>query len=266
MDNNRARTTQLIAAGALALLLGACGGSTTASPTAAPTSPAATPVATTGPTGAASPTASPAEATPAASEGQDPIGALADLDSYKLAMTIASENVAGGIAAMGDISISGTFVLEPEAAADLLLAIGEPGQALEMRIVEVGGKTYVDMGGGLTEGGASQSSLVSSFSPDKLLGGFSTYTPQMQVVGDETKNGVATTHLTATPALMAAAAASLSSLGLDDATWSWDVWIAKDGGYAVSYVMEGRGAGDASMAISLDLTDANSPSNVVQAP
>ena len=53
MDNNRARTTQLIAAGALALLLGACGGSTTASPTAAPTSPAATPVATTGPPGAA---------------------------------------------------------------------------------------------------------------------------------------------------------------------------------------------------------------------
>ncbi|MEW6224876.1 MAG: LppX_LprAFG lipoprotein [Chloroflexota bacterium] len=265
MDRNRARTMQLIAAGALAFLLGACGGATTASPTAAPTAPAATPDATTGPTGDA-PTASPAEATPAASEGPDPIGALADLDSYKLALTIASENVAGGIAAMGDISISGTFVRRPEAAADLVLAIGESGQALEMRIVEIGGKTYVDMGGGLTEGGASQSSLVSSFSPDKLLGGFSTYTPRMQVVGDETKNGVATTHLTATPELMAEAASSLSSLGLDDATWSWDVWIAKDGGYAVSYVMEGRGTGDASMAISMDLTDANSPSNIVEAP
>jgi hypothetical protein len=88
----------------------------------------------------------------------------------------------------------------------------------------------------------------------------------MKSVGDETKNGMATTHYQADAKTLAAAAAGLAFFGLTNPKWSWDVWVAKDGGYVVSYSMNGTGDAGSSMTMSLDITDVNSPSNVVATP
>ena len=138
--------------------------------------------------------------------------------------------------------------------------------ATKIHAVEVNGKQYVDMGGtGLIES-TSSSSMVDGFKPETLFGSVASYASQMTVVGDENKNGVATTHLTAPASLLASAAAPLgSAFGLTDGTWTMDVWIAKDGGYAVSYVIAGKGA-SSSLSMSMDLSNVNAPANVVKGP
>jgi len=215
---------------------------------------------------AETPAASSAVGSPAAAN--DPLGALANLTSYKMKYVMSGKGTTSGIAAMGDISLDGTFITKPSPAVDVTMSIGSGTTAMTVRIVEINGKQYVDLGTGtLTPStDTSQTSLLDSMSPQKMLGGFSSYIGQMKTVGDEQKNGIATTHLQATPELLATAGSSLSMLGLTGATWTWDVWLAKDGGYAVSYAMGGTGTDGATMSITLDLSDVNSPSNVVKGP
>jgi hypothetical protein len=275
MNANRMRGRMLVVGGVLALVVGACGGSSTAT-----SSPGA--AASTG-TGAATP--SPATSTGAgasadtasqAPAGNDPIGALAGLTSYKIKFSIGGSGATGGLAAMGNITMAGTIVVKPDPAADITMTIGgaAPGSSasaapgIAMHIIEKGGKTWTDaLGTGMTEStDPSSTSLVDSLSPQKLLGGMDSYLAQMKTVGDEQKNGVATTHLQADDAALAAASSSLSMFGLTNGKWSWDVWVAKDGGYAVSWAMTGTGDGGASMSIGMDLSDVNSPSNIVTTP
>ena len=264
MKRNRVGRRMLAAAGAIALIVGACGGSSTASPSGAATNaPSSTAAAT---EASSSPAATTEASSTAAAASISPIGALADLTSYKILIAMASKNTTGGLAAMGDLTMDGTVVLKPDPAADVKLTLGPKGAAMTMRVVEVGGKSYVDLGSGLVESTTSQTSMVESLSPGKMFGSLDQYASGMQVVGDEQKNGVDAVHLKASPDVIASASASLSSLGLTNAAWTWDMWVAKTGGYAVSYVMKGTGDGDASMSISMDLTDVNSPSNVVKGP
>jgi hypothetical protein len=259
----------LALAGAVALAVAACSGS---SSTPAPSSPAA---ASSAPAVASAPAASTGAAASADAGGAtgNPISALSDLNSYKLNLTMSSKGTTGGLAALGDISMQGTVVAKPEKATDITVTLGgaAPGASaagLSMRIVEVNGKTYTDFGTGtLTEStDSSQASMAASLSPEKLLGSLTSYLTLMQPVGDEQKNGVATTHYQGDDKTFAAAAPALAMLGLKDAKWTWDVWIAKEGGYAVSYAMNGSGSDNASMSVTMDVSDVNSPSNVVKGP
>ncbi len=276
MSSNPTGGRVILAGALLSLLIAACGASATPAPSAAPATSAATAApATNAP---AQPTAAPAvtpEATsapaetPEATSGSgvsDPIGALADLTSYKLKMAITAANVTGGLGALGNIGMDGTVILKPEKAADMQLTMGGAGPAFH--VVEVGGKQYVDIGTGLIPStDPSQSSMVDSLSPEKMFGSFGSFASQMQVVGDETKNGVATTHLKAGSDILSTLGSTLgSTFGIPDGNWTMDVWVAKDGGYAVSWVMKGTGAGGAEAGISLDLTNVNDPANTVKGP
>jgi hypothetical protein len=211
----------------------------------------------------------PAAETPAAESAApvtDPIAALSDLNSYRLKIAIASKGISGSIGSLGDVSLDGTVILKPEKAADMKLSLGAAGTA--MRIVEVGGKQYVDIGTGtlIPSTDSSSSSMVDSFMPDKMFGSIASVASMMKVVGDETKNGIATTHLTASPELLATQGAALGgAFGLTDGTWTMDVWVAKDGGYAVSYALAGKGS-SGEMSMSMDLSHVNDPSNVVKGP
>ncbi len=262
----------LALAGAVALAAAACGSaSSTAAPSASTASAApaasATPAAS---TGAAASTGSGGTAGTA-------ITALSDLNSYKVKLSMSSKGTSSGLMSMGDISMQGTVVAKPQKASDITLTLGGvvPGASagaspagISMRIVEVDGKTYTDFGTGtLTEStDTSQASIAASLSPEKLLGSTSMYLSQLQPVGEEQKNGVATTHYQGDEKAFAAAAAALAMLGLKDAKWTWDVWIAKEGGYAVSYAMAGTGSDSSSLSITMDITDVNSASNVVKGP
>ena len=276
MSSNPTGGRVILAGALLALLIAACGASATPVPSAAPATSAATAAPATNapaqPTAAPAvtpePTGAPAE-TPEATSGSgvsDPIGALADLTSYKLKMAITAANVTGGLGALGNIGMDGTVILKPEKAADMQLSMGSGAPAFH--VVEVGGKQYVDIGTGLIPStDPSQSSMVDSLSPEKMFGSFGSFASQMQVVGDETKNGVATTHLKAGSDILATLGSSLgSTFGIPDGNWTMDVWVAKDGGYAVSWVMKGTGTGGAEAGISLDLTNVNDPANTVKGP
>jgi hypothetical protein len=277
MNEYRMRGRILVVGAVLALALGACGGSSTATSPASSTGAGAS-------TGAASQTPAPSEA-PVASTGvdasvapaaNDPIGALSGLSSYKIRFSMGGSGTTGSIAALGNITMAGTIVTKPDPAADITMSIGgaspdasaaSSAPGLSFHVIEKDGKTWSDATGSMVlQTDSSSTSMVDSLSPEKLLGGLSSYTSQMKTVGDEQKNGVATTHLQADEATLSAATSSLALLGLTNAKWSWDIWVAKDGGYAVSYIMKGTGDGGASMSISLDLSDVNSTSNVVTAP
>ena len=82
----------------------------------------------------------------------------------------------------------------------------------------------------------------------------------MQVVGDETRNGISATHYKGD------APASIGSMfGLPDGTWTMEAWIAKDGGYLVSSAVTGQ-ATDGKFTMSVDISDLDSPDNKVEAP
>lgn len=264
----------LALAGALALAVGACGGaSATAAPAASSAGGGGT-AATPAGGGAATPAATPAASTAGGVSG-DAIGALSDLNSYKIKFVMAGKGTSGGLASMGNISMEGIVVLKPEKASDITMTLGAetPGDssgvgAMKMRILEVNGKQYTDLGGGtLTEStDTSGTSMADSLSPEKMLGGASSYMDQMQKIGDESKNGVETTHYKADDKVLSSAATYLDLLGLKDAKWNWEIWVAKQGGYIVSYVMTGTGSDSSEMTLSLDISDVNSPANVVKAP
>lgn len=258
----KVRVGRLALTGALVVMVAGCGGS--ASSPAASTGGGASPAPAASSGGAASPAASSggSEATPAASSGGvsgDAIAALSDLTSYKIKLVLAAKGTTSGMGALGNVTMEGTVVLKPEKASDIT--------TMGIRMVEVGGKQYIDMGSGLIEStDAGQTSMADSLAPEKLLGGMTSYLSQMKSVGDEQKNGIATVHYQADEKVLGEAAAALSMMGLTDAKWNWDVWIAKQGGYAVSYILKGTGTDGASFSISLDISDVNSPSNVVKGP
>jgi hypothetical protein len=95
-----------------------------------------------------------------------------------------------------------------------------------------------------------------------MLGSFSGLTG-LTPVGEEAKNGVETIHYTASGEELGAMIGS--SLGLPDSEWTVDFWVAKDGGYAVSYSVVGEGSGG-SFEMTLDVTDINNPANAVEPP
>lgn len=252
--------------GALVLAVAACGGASSSTP---PDQGTAAPAVTEAPAATEAPT--PAEATPIPSPdaaGPDIGGAaaaLADLDSYHLAITMAMEGLESSMfGAFGDgLEMEGVVVVEPVKAADITMSMGAADQRLEVGYRVIGDQAWVSLGDGWMETPAEDAQqTIDSLAPEKMLGSFSGV-PGLVPVGEETKNGVETTHYSASGDELGEMIGS--SIGLADATWTVDFWVAKDGGYAVSYAIVGEGA-SGSFEMTLDVTDINSPSNVVEPP
>jgi len=252
---------------ALALALAACGGAASPAPPAGGTSAPGTPAA------AASAAPAPSDAAPtvapsAAGQGPDVAGAasaLADLDSYHLKIGMKMEGLENSTFSMfGDgLEMEGTMIVRPTQAADIAISMGAEGQKTEMGYRLVGDQAWVRIGDSWMESSAADAqSTIDSFAADKMLGSFSGVSG-MTAVGDETKNGIETTHYSASADAVGRALGS--SIGLPDATWSMDFWVAKDAGYAVAYAVEGKGA-SGSFEMTLDVTDINNPANAVEKP
>jgi hypothetical protein len=137
-----------------------------------------------------------------------------------------------------------------------------------MRVVEIGGYDYIAIGGmGMTKVPMSGSGMAAGFSPSKMFGstvagaGAGGY----GLVGTETKNGVSADHYTASASTLTSYGSLLGVTG--NATWSSDVWIAKDGGYPVSVLLEAKAAdGSVAYQMSFDITNINDSSLTVTAP
>lgn len=231
----------------VALLIAACGGSSSPSPAATGTPPASAPASAT-PT--AKPTEEPTEE-PSPSGGID-LGAAAEalegIDSYKIAMTIEGAT---------DATVSAIVVRDPELAQDITVE----SAGVEQRIIIIGDDAWMDAGtGSFTEVPASVAGgLSSAFDPVTLLGAFSqpAVAAAMENLGQEERNGVQTTHFRLNEDSPGAALASIPPGA------SMDVWLAEEG-YLVA--MEASNLNETTTLVRMDITDVNSPDNVVEAP
>jgi hypothetical protein len=261
------------------LAFAACSG-TTATPTPTPT-----PVATPTPEVTATPVVTPA---PIACDLAAAGTALGALDNYQFKMVLAGsaadaplQNLPIDLA--DSYTLTGTIVNKPAPGADIKIA--------KFHVIETGGYDYFDADGngtytqvGPDQGGSGDAgdtsiptdttttapdaglSLTSQFSP---FGVYQTTVASSassgySVVGTETKNDVEAVHCTASPTSLEAYG---STLGVTDATWTSDVWIATSGGYPVSVALIAR-LQDKSLAyeVLIDLSKVNDPANTVAAP
>ncbi len=205
--STRARIAGLLLTAAV---VAACGSSATTAPSAG-ASAAASPAASTAASAAApaseAPASQAASVAPAGSPSTgDAAAALANLSSYKFKIKMSSTGITGGMAALGaDIIMEGTALLKPTKAADVTMTMGSSGSSMKFHIIEYNGKTWLDMGTGfIASEDSSSSSMVDSLSPETLAASFMGASSGMKTVGDETKNGVATTHSRPTPPRSAA--------------------------------------------------------------
>jgi LppX_LprAFG lipoprotein len=238
---------------ATALLVAACGGGS------ATTAPGATdPVATTGPTAAAASQAS----------GGTGIGgavtALGDLTSYKFAIGMAAEGSANFslLSGGGSMTISGTVITQPAVAMDMAMTTTDKtGASSTFAYKVVDGKAYVSMAPDqwMETSATDAQSTIDSFKPENFMSSFGGV-DDLQVVGDETRNGVATKHYKG-----AAPTAMGSLFGLPTGTWTMEAWVAKDGGFLVSSALIGE-ATEGKFTMTMDVSDLDSPSNTVEAP
>ena len=257
----------LILTAVAALALSACGGgSQTPAPSATDVNPTASlPVATSSPSGNGGPILAGAA------------DALASLTSYKFRMTQAGTDsvnqvadLTGNASSSNDsVTFNGTVILKPDKAAEVTTT--------GLHVISVGGFDYMDVGnvgsfakiaaaspGASPSSGASPSpaSISDPFTPAQVyskirVSGYSN-------VGSETKNGVSSDHYQAG----ASALAELGSVsGVRGATWSADIWIAKDGGYPVSIAIIATAKdGTIPYETTFDLSNINDASNKVTAP
>jgi hypothetical protein len=255
----------LILTAVASMALSACGGTTA---TSSPTHPAATPTAT--PTATGQPTeqitAQPTDTS--ADAGLDgAAAALKALTSYKVKMVVVggSDDLDNNLTALpnapdsGVFNVSGTFVFKPTEAADVTIA------GL-LHDVAVANNDYQDVGVTGTfneEDGAASSSLAFELSPASIYSAFD-FTSGFDLVGSETKDKVAANHFHAGDAALAEFAAIA---GVQNATWTADVWLATSGGYPVSITIVAT-ATDKSIAYerSFDLTEVNGATNKVTVP
>ena len=251
----------LVSLAAFAIALSACG-STSATPTPSVSGGTNGPGATSQPSG-------PAGAS----------SALGNLTSYKFTMTIAGGSLGDLLAGLpdaideGPFSVSGTVINKPQKAADVTVA------GL-LHVISVGGFDYQDVGltgmftksesGGMSEPsgsggpGAGGPGLADSLLPAAVCSSVD-LTTGFERVGAEQKNGVEADHYQATASSLAQYA---STLGIADASWTGDVWIAKEGGYPVSLSIVARDGATSAVIyqMTFDLTNVNDSANSVTAP
>jgi hypothetical protein len=249
----------LILTAVAAIALAACGSTKTAVPS--------------GPTGG-SPMTTPDttqpspidQATDNASSLDGAAAALSNLTSFKFKMTVVggdlSDNTLSSLpnAPTDNVfKVSGTYILAPNTAADITVA----GCLHE---ISVGGSDYQDPGaqGSFTQSD-TPSALVGQLSPSAIYSAFD-FTAGFALVASASTDPAGTDHYQAgDTALVEFASVS----GVQDASWTADVWIARDGGYPVRISIVATTSATNKTVVyerSFDLTDVNAATNKVTAP
>lgn len=225
----------------LAVALAACGGGTataTPDPAATPTPPAATPAPTTAP-GEPTPTATPEGAIPTF-DLSGLVTNLEGVDSYRIAITSNGTSV-----------YSATVVTKPVLSRDVTTDDGT-------RIVIIGDEAWIGSGDVLQPAPPEMATpMLAAFDPMILMGAFATPGAMTGAteIGTEEKNGVQARHFRVDADSMVGAMASMPPGS------AIEMWIAEEG-YLVSLSVTGTGEG----AFTMDVTNVNDASNVVERP
>ena len=245
----------LILAAVAAVALSACGSSKP--------SPSATP---TGPGDTSQPSAS--EQASGSGTSLDGAGAaLSNLASYKFTMTVVGGDLSDNTLSTlpnaptsGVFKVSGTYLFTPAAAADITVAA-------TFHEISVGGIDYQDAGlsGSFTEDDTGATVLVDQLSPTSVYTSFD-FSGNFNTVGDESKDGVDTTHFQAGDSALAEFA---TVSGVQAGAWTADVWLANQGGYPVAMTIVGTTSATDKTVVyerTFDLANVNSTTNQVTAP
>jgi hypothetical protein len=162
------------------------------------------------------------------------------------------------------------MIMKPEPqAAEVKISSTDPTSSAEASVMQmrvIGDTTYVNMGGDqwIASQDASSASTMDSYRPENLLGSYGSVS-DLKPVGDETKNGVPTTHYQSTQDVGGLA----GTFGLPDGKWTMDVWIAKEGGYPVAMQATAtakEGADTGKFTMTVDITSMDDPSYKIEAP
>ena len=251
------------------LALAACGGSTPAASSEPGATPAAgttaAPAATSGAAGTEAPAASPAEG------GIDIGSAAASLDnldnySFKIEMKAEGGSEFMMVPSGGSLVMEGDVILKPTQAVDVTMTTGDGTTTSVIGYRIIGDTAYINLGGDswMAAPADDAQSAVDAFKPEQMLGSYSNL-EGLSKVGEEDKNGVPSDHYssTADPGIG-------SMFGLPGATWTSDVWIAKDGGFVVSAAMTATGKNESgeqgTFVMTVDVTGANDPNLVIEPP
>jgi hypothetical protein len=194
----------------------------------------------------------------------DAANALADLDSYRVAVT--SSGLVPSTAPDGLVRMSSTLVQGEEPAVRFSIAglDGIPGGRLEA--IVIGDVAWVRDAAGRwskSPGGAADfDAAFTALSPMDLATEFDGLAPGLQPVGSERRNGIPAHHYRIDSSSPAAAAAGLSS-------GSADVWLATRGGFLVAFELDGTWDVEGSptaMRIRIDISRVDDRANAVHPP
>jgi hypothetical protein len=194
--------------------------------------------------------------------------AFANVDSYRFTMTLAGASYSSMLSmlptssAVGNapFTMGGTIMVKPRNGADITM--------VGLHVIEVGGNDYVDVGGtgAFDQIAITGTKLAERFSPATL---FSTAIDPAtfigyDLVGIETRDGVSADHYQASDAALATLGAVA---GIAGATWSADVWLARDGGYPISMAITAE-ATDRTVVreVLFDISNVGDPTNSVKVP
>lgn len=259
----RAQLTRLLILIATVALLAACGGAASPAPTASSSAPADSPSAA--PTDTAEPTEA-AEPSGSDLDLEGAAGAIDDLDTFQLDV-----EVHGFVpSASGESGVVMTMVVDrANDGVEMTMSgiEGMPTTGQGLKVLVIGDDAWIDPGTGAYIKQAGQggnfAGIADELSPATLLatvpaGAFGS----LDRVGEEEKNGVASTHYH----LDSSVPGFAESLGEDAEA---DIWIANDGNYLVSMTMTGASDVDGEsvdVSMRFDVSRVNDPSISIQAP
>ena len=263
------RAPRLLSLAAIAVLaVAACGGSAaTSSPSEAPVASEAPALASEAPASVAAPSEAPASQAAGPDVGAA-AQALDDVQKYALDLTVSGlmETAEGA----SGITMSGVVDRESEAYQFEMSGVAgfEALGGSAISFILIGPDAWISTGNGTyipTPGGASMfSQFTEGLAPGTLLGMVPpTALTGMSQVGQEEKNGVATTHYQVTGA---DSPQVVEGLGADAVV---DVWIADEGGYMVGMVLDGTMdvSGTATpIQMSMDISRINDETIAIEAP
>lgn len=214
-----------------------------------------------------------AEGTTEAVEAPAPTDAFAELESYRYALTISLEGADLADEGLGSASfdLTGSFVAPDRSQARIEGDLG--GLALEEETITIGDRSWVRSGDVWEEGEASFD--TADLAPNAFFAGFDPEELKIITPTEETANGVDSLRYSVDEAdieqLQALANVFGGSDSLEDLPeeFSFDLWLAKDGGWPVRVVMTARGAAEGAavaVELSMDITDVNDPDIEIEPP
>jgi len=201
-----------------------------------------------------------------------PAQALADLQSYRVAIRFTLGGGAAEEAEALSMNLEGAFVAPDRSQTNVTAHLGD----LELReeTIAVGDRTWVKAGDSWVEdepqfrlGDLSPSAFLEDFDPDE----FRLLTPTEETVNavPSLRYSIGREDVVSLRGLSALLGEGESLQDLPE-QFDIDLWLARDGGWPVRITMTARGAIDGgeeiSLDFSLDVTDANNPAIVIEPP